>query len=60
MADWPKSSIPEPQDYFNVLSTLNIKFNVDELNEANEANEYETLLNKEVECIVTQYLNIEK
>ena len=33
---------------------------VDEINEANEANEYETLLNKEIECIVTQYLNIEK
>ena len=32
----------------------------DEINEAKEAKKYEELLNREVECIVTQYLNIEK
>ena len=32
----------------------------EEINEAKEAKKYEVLLNKEVECIVTQYLNIEQ
>ena len=51
--------------YQNIFISENMKligegWTVDEINEANEANEYETLLNKEIECIVTQYLNIEK
>ena len=53
------------RSYQNITIAENMKligegWTVDEINEANEANEYETLLNKEVECIVTQYLNIEK
>ena len=53
------------RSYQNIAISENMKFigegwTVDEINEANEANEYETLLNKEIECIVTQYLNIEK
>ena len=53
------------RSYQNITIAENMKligegWTVDEINEANEANEYETLLNKEIECIVTQYLNIEK
>ena len=53
------------RSYQNIAISENMKligegWTVDEINEANEANEYETLLNKEIECIVTQYLNIEK
>tara|TARA_R100001230_G_C5595031_1_gene110271 strand:- start:394 stop:741 length:348 start_codon:yes stop_codon:yes gene_type:complete len=53
------------RSYQNITIAENMKligegWTVDEINEANEANEYETLLNKEVECIITQYLNIEK
>ena len=31
-------------------------WSIDEINKAAEADQYERLLNKEVECIVTQYL----
>jgi hypothetical protein len=33
-------------------------WSIDEINKAAEADQYERLLNKEVECIVTQYLAV--